>query len=232
MDVRFDGFSGESFSFFRELAENNNKPWFDANRDRYEQFVTGAFRGLLHALEPDLLKLNPHFEVSGKTNANFSRINRDIRFSNDKRPYKGNYYLYVFDGRKTRDSCAYLYVGLSAECVTVGFAMYDSWKKGVTSALASTFRPRFKKDRARFLPLAAKIKQKRYETYWYRMEKKEWVLHPGLPKKDEDWQTLQGWVVRKVFEPGMRGLDHPAIAKKIAQIFEELYPLYRFTAHA
>jgi uncharacterized protein (DUF2461 family) len=43
MESNFWGFSEESFGFFRELAENNNKAWFDQNRHRYEDFVTGSF---------------------------------------------------------------------------------------------------------------------------------------------------------------------------------------------
>lgn len=230
MEPSFWGFSGESFDFFRELAENNNKAWFDQNRHRYEKLVTGTFRGLLQALEPSLLNLNPHFEVSGKTNANFSRINRDIRFSEDKRPYKSNYYLYVFDSRRTRDADGRLYVGLSADCVTVGFAIYATWKKGATGALETVFRPRYEKERARFLRLAETARRKRYETYWHRQEKGEWTLHPGLPKKDDDWLTLQAWIVRKVFEPGARGLDSPAFAGKVAKILGELYPFYAFTS--
>ena len=232
MESNFWGFSEESFGFFRELAENNNKAWFDQNRHRYEDFVTGSFRGLLQALKPSLLKHNPHFEVSGKTNANFSRINRDIRFSKDKRPYKASYYLYVFDSRRTRDTDGRLYVGLSADCVTVGFAIYATWKKGAKGALDTVFRPRFQKERARFLRLAEAIRRKRYETYWYRQEKGEWVLHPGLPRKEDDWLTLQGWVVRKVSEPGARGLDSPAFAGKVAKMFAELYPVYSFVCES
>lgn len=230
MESSFTGFPRGSFEFFRELAENNNKPWFDQNRDRYETYVTGTFRGLLGALEPALLKLNPHFEVSGKTNANFSRINRDIRFSKDKRPYKPHYYLYVFDGRRSRDTDGRLYVGLSADCVTVGFAIYASWKKDVMGALETVFRPRFEKERTRIHRLVKSVRQKRFETYWYRMEKKEWALHPGLPKKDADWLTLQGWVVRKVFEPGARGISSPSFAGLVGSIYRELYPLYDFTS--
>src|SRR5207253_108904 len=121
MGQSFVGFTSDSFEFFRELAQNNNKAWFDQNRERYDRHVVGAFRGLLETLEPFLLKLNPHFETSGKTNGNFSRINRDIRFSKDKSPYKPNYYLYVFDGRHDRGHAGRLYVGLSADCLTVGF---------------------------------------------------------------------------------------------------------------
>jgi uncharacterized protein (TIGR02453 family) len=230
MHPEFSGFPMESFRFLRELAANNHKAWVDLNRTRYDEYVTGTFRGLLQALEPTLLKLNPHFEVGGKTNANFSRINRDIRFSRDKSPYKSNYYLYVFDSRRTRDTDGRLYVGLSAECVTVGFAIYASWKKGVTGALGSVFRPRFAKEHARFARLVASVRRKKYETYWYRQEKGDWTPRPGFPRKDGDWLTMQGWVVRKVFEPGARGLDSTAFVRQIARIFADLCPLYLFTA--
>jgi uncharacterized protein (TIGR02453 family) len=98
----FHGFKAESFAFFQDLAQHNNKAWFDQNRVRYEEHVTGAFRALLETLSPFFLDLNPQFEISGKTNGNFSRINRDIRFSKDKSPYKPNYYLYVYDRRHNR----------------------------------------------------------------------------------------------------------------------------------
>jgi len=82
----FPGFSSESFAFFQDLSRNNNKGWFDQNRERYEKHVSGAFRALLETLTPFVLKLNSQFETSGRTNGNFSRINRDIRFTKDKSP--------------------------------------------------------------------------------------------------------------------------------------------------
>lgn len=233
MENTFPGFTSESFQFFRELAENNNKPWFDRNRERYESYVVGVFRSLLATLEPFLLELNPNFETAGKTNRNLSRINRDIRFSKDKSPYKHNYYLYVFDQRRERDADGRLYVGLTADCLTVGFATYGSWKRGVKSSLESVFRPRFAKQRKEFDGLLARIvKGKRYETYWHRQEKGEWVQHAGLPRKDEDWATLQAWIVRKVFLPTTRGMGTPAFAARIQQMFTDLYPLYEFTSGA
>ena len=233
MEIPFSGFTADSFTFFRELARNNSKAWFDANRARYEQHVAGTFRALLVALEPALLKLNPNFETSGKTNGNFSRINRDIRFSKDKSPYKPNYYLYVFDRRHKRAADGRLYVGLSADCVTVGFSIYATWGKGPKGALETVFRPRFEKQRAAFLRLVERVvKSRRYEAYWHRQEKGEWTLHPGLPRKDEDWLTLQAWIVRKVFEPGARGLATPAFARQVERTFAELFPLYAVTSLA
>ena len=67
----FSGFKPDAFVFFEELSQNNNKAWFDQNRARYEEHVTGTFRGLLETLTPFILALNPHFEVSGRPTAVF-----------------------------------------------------------------------------------------------------------------------------------------------------------------
>ncbi len=226
----FQGFTPESFLFFEELARNNQKSWFDANRARYDQHVVGCFRGLLQTLTPALLKLNPHFEVGGKTNGSFSRINRDIRFSKDKSPYKSNFYLYVYDGRRDRDHAGRLYVGLCADCLTAGFSIYGSWR-GPKGALETLFRKRVAAHRETFENLLAHIvRARRYETYWHRQEKGEWTQHPGLPRRDEEWQTLQAWIVRKVFLPTARGLGTPDFAKTVERIFAELYPLFVFTS--
>lgn len=227
----FEGFKPDSFVFFEELARNNNKIWFDANRERYDQHVVGAFRGLLRTLEPFLLELNPNFETGGKTNGNFSRINRDIRFSKDKSPYKPNYYLYVYDRRHNRGHAGRLYVGLSADCLTVGFSIYAMDGKGTTGALEGLFRKRVVSHQQLFQRLLEDtVRAKRYQTYWHRLEKGDWSQHPGLPRSDNDWQTLQAWIVRKVFLPTSRGLATPVFARTVEQVFTDLYPLYVFTS--
>ncbi len=229
--VSFTGFKPESFEFFHDLARNNNKPWFDAHRDLYDTYVIGAFRGLLRDLEPALLDLNPHFEISGKTNGNFTRINRDIRFSKDKSPYKSNYYLRVFDSRCLQKDDGRLYVGLSADALTVGFASYHSWRRGEKTTLQTVFPSRFRTHRPVFDRLLESVVRKgRFETYWHRNEKGDWAQHPGLPKSDDDWLSLQAWVVRKTFPPGNRAVAGPGFAGKVAEIFRQLYPLYVFTS--
>lgn len=237
----FPGFTEDSFDFFKELGANNNTAWFKANRHRYDQHIVGAFRGLLQTLQPFLLKLNPHFETGGKTNRNFSRINRDIRFSKDKSPYKSNYYLYVFDSRRNRGDAGRLYVGLTSDCVTVGFSIYGSAESSkrqreghaAQSALESIFRKRILAHRKSFeRSLQEIVRAGRYETYWHRVEKKDWAHHAGLPRHDEDWQTLQAWIVRKVFLPTARGIQTPAFARQIERAYADLHPLYAFTSVA
>jgi uncharacterized protein (TIGR02453 family) len=162
------GFASGAFEFFRELAQNNNQQWFNHNRERYDYYVVGSFRALLQELAPFLPQFNPHFKTSGKTNRNFSRINRDIRFSKDKSPYKSNFYLYVFDCQREPQADGRLYVGPSADCLTVSCSVYASWKAGRKSVLESIFRPRVKVHPELWQNLLDRVVRRgRYETYWY-----------------------------------------------------------------
>src|SRR3989442_12022398 len=133
-------FTREIFRFFKELGRNNRKVWMDANRERYKHVVVQPFRHLLEAMAPAVLQLDMNFDTSGRTGANFSRINRDIRFAKDKTPYRAQMYLKfpaVFSGGEAGQ----LYVGLSADSVTAGFRIYSGGTRK-TSALALLAEPR------------------------------------------------------------------------------------------
>lgn len=72
--------------FFRELAANNNKEWFDANKKRYETVVKQPFEAFVAEVIKRVAKVDPRVRIEPKE-AIF-RINRDVRFSKDKTPYK------------------------------------------------------------------------------------------------------------------------------------------------
>jgi len=84
----FLGFSESTIKYFKSLEKNNNKIWFDKNRDKYEQYVREPMRNLIDALAPELHKIDKDFVVNYKS---IFRINRDLRFSKDKTPYKCYY---------------------------------------------------------------------------------------------------------------------------------------------
>ncbi|OAQ38475.1 hypothetical protein A5893_13700 [Pedobacter psychrophilus] len=77
----------ETLDFLSELAQNNNKPWFEANRNRWEQAKENQAQ-FMDALQNELKKLDDI--VIKEPKKYVSRINRDIRFSKDKSPYKNN----------------------------------------------------------------------------------------------------------------------------------------------
>ena len=79
-------FTPASLAFLRGLARNNNKPWFEAHRESYENDVRAPMRALIEEVDVRLARLAP--EITGDLKHSMFRINRDIRFSKDKSPYK------------------------------------------------------------------------------------------------------------------------------------------------
>lgn len=222
---RFRGFQPEAFRFFRRLARNNQKPWFDKNRPIYEQHVAGALRGLFEEIIPAMLALDPDFEISGKTGRNFSRINRDIRFARDKSPYRRNLYLY-FNRHGSRGLDTRLYVGLSADGVTCGLAAYN----GRDSSLERLLKPRRARQPAEFARAIRRL-TRRYEMYWHGLEKAEWRKYAGYPRSDKEWKRCRAWVIRRQFPASRRELRSPRFARQVKKIFTELFPLYAFGTH-
>jgi uncharacterized protein (TIGR02453 family) len=79
----------ELFSFFRELKENNNRDWFEANKQRFEGQVREPLLQFINDFGLRLAEISPYYLADArKSGGSLFRINRDIRFSADKSPYK------------------------------------------------------------------------------------------------------------------------------------------------
>ncbi len=87
----FDGFPAETVRFLDELANNNNRPWFNENKARYERWVLEPALDFISAMGPRLDKVLPHFTaIPRRVGGSLMRVYRDTRFSRDKTPYKTN----------------------------------------------------------------------------------------------------------------------------------------------
>jgi len=219
-------FTPEIFKFFRELSRHNEKPWMDANRERYQQHVVAPFRALLEALAPAALALDTGFDLSGRTGANFSRINRDIRFRPDTPPYHTHMYLTFSGAGKKGRTGGQLYVGVAADAVTAGFRIYGTGKE---DSLATMATPRALKNLA-WLGRQKKRLERKYESYWYAIEKREWIKKGGWPLTPAEWKKIGGWIVRRALAP--EAVLRPQFVSEAAGIFRELYPLYAFVSQA
>jgi uncharacterized protein (TIGR02453 family) len=85
----------ETLQFLENLAANNNKPWFEANRKTYE-----IARKNYEGFAEELIKLIAEFDNLGdlKVKDAMFRINRDVRFSANKMPYKQNFSSVIVNG--------------------------------------------------------------------------------------------------------------------------------------
>jgi uncharacterized protein (TIGR02453 family) len=217
----------ETFRFFRDLARNNRTAWMQANRERYQECVVQPLRRLCEELAPTLLRLDPRFETSGRTGANLSRINRDIRFAKDKTPYRAQMYVKFSAPLGVEGETGQLYVGISAKTVTAGFRIYSGSKRK-DSSLAQVADARVEGN-PRWLVQQKRRLSRRYESYWYSVEKGEWTKLAGWPTA-ENWKKLQGWIVRR--ELGAAAAIRRSFPNEVIRIFRDLYPLLRITSLA
>ena len=139
MTERFTGFPRESIELFRQLAAHNNRDWFLAHKDVYQRACRAPMEALVAELEPRLGK------------AKISRINRDIRFSRDKAPYK----TYIAAGVGGN------YISLSADGLYVGAGFY-----GADPALLQRFRAAIDDDTTgrRIQAIVGTLRRRGYEV--------------------------------------------------------------------
>ena len=88
--MEFRGFEPTIFQFLEELADNNNRPWFQENKRRYEREVLEPCLAFIRAFAPRLTKISRFFVASDRRGGSLMRVYRDTRFSKDKNPYKTN----------------------------------------------------------------------------------------------------------------------------------------------
>jgi uncharacterized protein (TIGR02453 family) len=82
-------FGPELFRFLRDLKANNDRSWFNANKERYEREVRDPALDFVDDFAPYLGEISPHFVADPRpSGGSLFRIYRDTRFSKDKSPYK------------------------------------------------------------------------------------------------------------------------------------------------
>ncbi len=122
-------FSPELFRFLRELAKNNSRDWFQANRQRYETALREPCLRFISDLGPPLRKISRHLVADPRpSGGSLFRIYRDTRFAKDKSPYKTHAGMYfpVRGGKDVHTPGFYLHLEPSACFAAAGLWHPDS----------------------------------------------------------------------------------------------------------
>jgi uncharacterized protein (TIGR02453 family) len=110
----------ETLVFFKELEQNNNKPWFEKNKPRYLA-AQEDFLNFIEKLLPEIRKIDTIYEKDLKKYAH--RVYRDVRFSKDKSPYK-NHISGVIDRAPDNKKCP-LYIHIQPGSSFIGGGVYQ-----------------------------------------------------------------------------------------------------------
>jgi uncharacterized protein (TIGR02453 family) len=113
-----------TIKFLTALSKNNNKDWFNKNRERFDfEFLQPAIQFVIE-LGERLVELSPNIIAIPKIDKSIFRLHRDVRFSKDKSPYKTNLGLYFWEGKGKKMECSGLYFHIEPKLFFLGAGMY------------------------------------------------------------------------------------------------------------
>ena len=116
---RFSGFPEGTLTFLTALRTNNNKEWFEAHRSDYDRYYVEPAKAFVQAVGTKLKTAAPAIVADPRVNGSIFRINRDMRFSKDKRPYKDHLDFSFWEGGKNASPSA-LFFRISPDGTSIG----------------------------------------------------------------------------------------------------------------
>ncbi|GLS41405.1 TIGR02453 family protein [Mesorhizobium tianshanense] len=126
----FDGFGQKAIPFLKALDFHQNREWFQENRDLFERELRDPFGDLVETLSERFAAAG--MGLRGDRKKSLFRINRDVRFAKDKRPYNRHLSAILSpDGTKMEQGVLFVYIGLD-RC----FAGVAWWQPGPALLLA------------------------------------------------------------------------------------------------
>ncbi len=218
---RFPGFSRKAFQFLKDIKTHNNKAWYDAHKDLYEQELLNPLRDLVTDLADFMLGIDLSFEVAPAVGKTISRIRRDTRFSKDKSLYRDCMWIVI--KRSTKDwanwSAGY-FLEINPTWYRYGMGFYDA-----APDVMVEFRRRIDEDPEEFLKAVA----------WFENQdvfelEGETYRRPKGPDKPEPIRT---WYNHKSFYLSCsRKIDKtilsPRLADDLMHAFGMAAPLYHY----
>lgn len=214
-----------TIKFLKDLKKNNTKEWFDTNRKMYEA-AKQDFENLVQTVITQYSKKDEDI-ASLKAKDCMFRINRDIRFSKDKSPYKTNFGASINRGGKKSLLAGYYFHCEPGQCFVGG-------------GLWQPFPDVLKKVRQEidycFDEFSGIIKNKKFKTVYGNLYRGEDISLSRPPKGYDENNPAIEFIKLKSFialqELKDADLTDKNLSKKIVTAFDALQPLVKFINRA
>ncbi|HAX39566.1 MAG TPA: hypothetical protein DCY10_01585 [Clostridiales bacterium] len=213
----FEGLNQDMYSFFWEIAFNNELSFYEANKERYRSHVYEPLKELALTLTPAAQQIDAAFNVRPSTVV--SRIRRDTRFSRDKTLFRDHAWLAFRRPGGMLSESLVVYAEFEREGYGYGMGMY-----GANPALMREIRPRLLARADEFLALVnAPAFKERYEVMGDAFKR---------PKIADAPEGLLPFLNRKGLSfcfssPNQIKTLSPEIVDEIIEGFHLLQPVYR-----
>lgn len=213
----FQGYNDETFEFFMAIRFNNNADFFHSSHDWYLRGVREPSLALAEALSETVEAIDASLER--RPNRVVSRINRDIRFSNDKSPYRDYIWLSFRRPKDERVNSAELYFDLSASGGSFGMGYYRA-----TKPLMNALRRRMVTEPERVAKLMSPVlREFTLSTDNYR----RMAVPETIPEILRPLYPTRGFYFSKPLND-FALLKSPALAEEIARGYRLLTPMHQY----
>ena len=214
--MTFEGYTDETIEFFMAIRFNNNREFFLENRDWYLRAVREPSLALAEALGPAVEGMDASLERAPSRVV--SRINRDVRFSNDKSPYRDNVWMAFRKPGEERKTTLGVYFEINAEAAYFGMGYYSENRPAMNA-----LRRRMRVAPEEMLPLAANALQ----SFELKGEPFKRIAMPdGLPEALVPWYRMRAFYLER--EVPLRVAKTPALVDEISAGYRRLKPLYDY----
>jgi uncharacterized protein (TIGR02453 family) len=209
-----------TIAFLKELKQNNNKPWFDTNRPKYEN-AKEDFAQLITEIILATGKFDSGIGALTSKDCTF-RLNRDIRFSKDKTPYKTNLGAgFNAGGKSAINAGYYLHIQPGNSFVGGGFWM-------PAADVLSKIRQEVDYNFADFKKI---IGNKSFKNNFIEgLEKGNSLVRPPKGYTEDnpaiEYLKLKSFVVTKPLKDA--DIISPSLVKDVAAIFKSMQPFLQF----
>lgn len=218
MKNKFNGFTRETLEFFNDIHLNNNRAWFDGNRERYRDVVQAPFIELGRVLAEPMGKIDPGFEL--RPEKIISRINRDVRFSRDKSPYRSNVWISWKRPQKEWMEAPAFFFELMPDSYRYGMGFYSAGK-----GTMDLFRKEIADHADEFLKISSAISGKGIFSVMGESYKRK--LENDLPESLQEWYQKKNLYLMRTCDIGDE-LFNGKVAEVLASGFRSLEKLYHF----
>lgn len=212
----FTGFTAETREFLMAISFNNNREFFHENHDWYLRALRGPLLELAGELSSTIEEIDP--ELERRPERTVSRINRDLRFSRDKSPYRD--YMWIgFHRPDNKGGFPGFYVDLSAEHMGYGMGFWED-NKPLMEALRQRLlnRPGELSDIVR---KAAAGRQLGLRTY------RRMAVPEGVLPEEKPWYMMRSFVISgDVNDDSL--IQSPRLAEFLKREYLGMAPLYRY----
>ncbi len=222
-DNKFNGFTKKTITFLRGLEKNNSKEWFDENRDLYDDYLMMPATLYVKEMGEKLKTISPGIVADPRRDKSIFRLNRDVRFGANKKPYKTHLGIYFWDGKGKKLENTGFYFQLDKSKIMFGVGMHIFPREMLNPYRDAVTDPEMGGELKKIITKISKNTD--YKFGWTKYKRIPKGYDPNHPNKD---YLLYGGIGFMYEEQNPKVLFDKKFIDYSFKIFNDMSPIHKW----